>query len=164
MLVDGVPQLHFDLFQAVEHDRPLLFRQVQCFVGFVREEGVFPDFPSERCAADEIGMKQQSDGLRGNTFDIGIADGLSRSDADHGLVVEIIPRLPVVDSAAPRLLEENRIESHRHPVVSLTFGRVEPDHAHQRVAGLESEEFVVAVDRIDLQNFVHTARFFHTQR
>ena len=109
-------------------------------------------------------MKQQSDGLRGNTFDIGIADGLSRSDADHGLVVEIIPRLPVVDSAAPRLLEENRIESHRHPVVSLTFGRVEPDHAHQRVAGLESEEFVVAVDRIDLQNFVHTARFFHTQR
>ena len=88
-------------------------------------------------------MKQQPDRFLGNTLHVGIPHRLPRSDADDRLVVKIITRLAVVDSASRRLLEEYRIEPHRHPVVSLALGRIERNDADLRVAGLEPEEFVI---------------------
>ena len=164
MLVDGVEQFHADFFQAVEDNHTFFLRQVQGFVGLIGKKRIFLNLLPQRRTADKIGMKQQPDRFLGNTLHVGIPHRLPRSDTDDRLVVKIITRLAVVDPASRRLLEEYRIEPHRHPIVSLTLGRIERNDADLRVAGLEPEEFVILVDSVDFQDFFHVFFFTFLQR
>ena len=60
VFVDGMFQFDGDFLQAVHHCLPLFFGNVECFVGFVGEEGVFLYFLSERSATYKVGMKKNT--------------------------------------------------------------------------------------------------------
>ena len=90
VLVDGMFQFDGDFLQAVHHSLPFFFGNVECFVGFVGEEGVFFYFLSERSATYKVGMKK-------NTMRVGLdiwqhfqVGDLSGSKTDDGSVLVVV--------------------------------------------------------------------------
>ena len=113
-------------------------------------------------------MEQQAFGFGRDSLDRGIADGLSRSNADYCPIVEIIFGLSVVYRTGYRLFQKDRIETDRHAIRFLTLHRVEIDEVDLRMSSLEIEEVIVLFDRIYFQYrgfiHIHSDDFYSEQR
>ena len=105
-------------------------------------------------AEQEVGVKQQCVGFgHRSVFDALDADRLARREADHGFVVKVVFRFPVIDGTSHRLFQEQCVEAKRHLVCRLVFRTVEMRDADQWVSGLKAEETVVLFDGVCLNYF-----------
>lgn len=81
--------------QAVHHCLPLFFGNVECFVGFVGEEGVFLYFLSERSATYKVGMKKNTMRVGLNIWQHFQVGDLSGSETDNGSVLIVVILAPI---------------------------------------------------------------------
>ena len=161
MLVDAVLQFRFDLIQAIHHGLPLLFREVQRLAGFVRKKGIIPDLLTERRSADQVGVEQDTVGIRpGILRHLGLHDLSGRETNDRPVLI-IVTLTAVHDVAATGILQEKGI----HPIIDpemlgppRRFRQI--DHAYQRMPRLESEKFVVLVYFVEFYNLFHRSERF----
>lgn len=157
VLVDGVLQFARDVLQAVDHDMPLLFREVQRLVGFVGEEGVAVDAASERRAADQVGVEQQRPafGLE-NLAVILDADHLSRGRENERPFLVVVVVAPVAQVAAFDIFQEDAVEPVQAARVTHARAFRHVDDADQRVQGFDSHQFVILVHMIQPCDLFHS--------
>ncbi len=157
VLVDGVLQFARDVLQAVDHYVPLLLREVQGLVGFVRKEGVSADVAPERRAADQVGVEQQRPafGLE-NLAVILDADHLSRGRENERPFLVVVVVAPVAQVAAFDIFQEDAVE----PVqTARVTGRGHFDMSMTLTSGCRvsmSHQFVVLVDVIQPCDLFHS--------
>ena len=90
VFVDGMFQFDGDFLQAVHHCLPLFFGNMEGFVGFVGEEGVFLYFLSECSATYKVGMKKNTMRVGLNIWQHFQVGDLSGSKTDDGSVLVVV--------------------------------------------------------------------------
>ena len=90
VFVDGMFQFDGDFLQAVHHCLPLFFGNMECFVDFVGEEGVFLYFLSERSATYKVGMKKNTMRVGLNIWQHFQVSDLSGSKTDDSSVLVVV--------------------------------------------------------------------------
>ena len=156
VLVERVVEFAVDFPHRVENRLSLLFREVQGFVGGVREEGVPLDLLSERGAANQVGVEKQAVSRGACSRYAGHFGYLSRREADDRAVLIIIGLSPVLDVSALHLFQEKGVDAVAESEgIGPLRGLREIDHRHQRMPCLQTETLVVGLYRVDFRRLFH---------
>ena len=159
VLVDGMVQFARYVLQAFEHHEPLLLREMQGLVGFVRKEGVFVHAASERRAPDQVGVEQQRPAFGLKHLAVVLdADHLPRCDEYERSLLIVVIVASVAHVAAFDVFQEDAVESVHAPGVPGLRAFRKVDDADQRMERLLPHHFVVLVDVLHFYDLVHMLR------
>ena len=165
VLVSRTAYFHLYFFKTVGVDAFLFVRQVQRFVGRIREKGVTPYVLSERRALYEVGVEEQSERVELHSFGERCLHHLPRSEACHRPLLVVVGLSSVEDVPAHEVFQKQGIQ----PVVEygaphgLRLCLRKAHYAYERMQRLHSEQCVVFLHAVYLYDVFHNGEWFCVQ-